>query len=73
MIKLFYAFAILVQILLAFLTRDKNRNAYMWYQWETILGLPNTPKGSLFPTLMCNYWKITPEGKNNESSLLLEG
>ena len=73
MIKLFYAFAILVQIFLAFLTRDKYRNAYLWYIWETLSGVPSTPKVNLFPALMSNYWRITPEGKNNESSLILEG
>jgi hypothetical protein len=36
--KLYYALAILVQMLLAFLTRNRNKKAYMLYQLGTLFG-----------------------------------
>jgi hypothetical protein len=72
--NLFYRLLILVQLLLAFLSRDQNQIAYLRYLWssyfsehEASLGNPNENSISA-----SNYKETKSDVTNYEYSLFLE-
>ena len=72
--KIFYAFFLMLELLLASLARDQNRIAYLRYLWTShmmgavaISGNEHENSGADF-----NYKETKPEGTNSEYTLLLE-
>jgi hypothetical protein len=71
--KFFYAIAILVQLGLAFLERDKNRTAYLLFLWNNLSG--QGVQGREHPTKPLReskYSETKSHASDSEYSLLLE-
>lgn len=70
--RLYYASAILVQVLLAILFSDKDEMAYRLYPLEDISGWTRAPKPAIESTVVLEFIETISEENNDEFTLLLE-
>jgi hypothetical protein len=72
--RFFYTSFILVQLLLALLSRDQNRIAYLMYLWSSYITGDKSSSGNRNENSMSgsNYKETKSEATNYEYSLLLE-
>jgi hypothetical protein len=71
--KLYYGILLIIQLLLAFLSGDKHKTAYLLYLWKSLSGYgTQTGTHRKNSTKLAKYKETKSEVDNNEYSLLLE-